>query len=261
MASLRVAIVGLGGTGSIVAQELAHLGVQRFLLVDPDRLEAPNLNRVVGSRNVDVGRPKVDVARDLIHAINPDAAVEALAASILGTATAQQLSDVDFLFSCTDSHGSRSVLNQVSYQYLVPGIDVGVAIVVRDGRVTHIAGRARMLCPGLGCLVCENILDAEEVRRDFMSEDERKRDQYIVGGAEPQPAVISLNGTVSSLAVTMFVAAVAGIPAGARFVNYNAVLGTVRSVHIEPTPKCVICSPSGAFARGASWNLSTRDDW
>jgi len=82
-----------------------------------------------------------------------------------------------------------------------------------------------------------------------------------VGGGEPQPSVISLNSTVSSLGVTMFLNSVAGIPGTARFLNYNALTGTTRPVEITPHPKCVVCSPAGAFARGQSWELSTRDDW
>src|SRR5262249_10800834 len=50
LASMTVAIIGLGGTGSVTAQQLAHLGVRRFVLIDPDRIEASNLNRVVGAR-------------------------------------------------------------------------------------------------------------------------------------------------------------------------------------------------------------------
>jgi molybdopterin/thiamine biosynthesis adenylyltransferase len=261
ISATRVAIIGLGGTGSVVAQQLAHLGVQRFLLIDPDHLEETNLNRVVGSQKSDVGRPKVEIAADLIRSVNPMASVATRTKTILGTQTARELSAVDFLFCCTDSHGSRSVLNQISYQYLIPGVDVGVVIAAPKGQVTHVAGRTRMLCPGIACLVCENILDAEEVRREFLSDEERKRDPYIVDGGEPQPAVISLNSTVSALGVTMFLNAVAGIPGTARFLNYNALTGTTRSVMITPHPKCVVCSPQGALARGQAWALPTRNDW
>ena len=71
--SLTVAIVGLGGTGSIAAEQLAHLGVRKFILVDPDRIEMTNLNRVVGARVSDVGRFKTDVAADMIARITSDA--------------------------------------------------------------------------------------------------------------------------------------------------------------------------------------------
>jgi molybdopterin-synthase adenylyltransferase len=67
LSSLTVAIVGTGGTGSIIAQQLAHLGVNKFYLVDPDFLEESNLNRVVGTTHLDVGKPKVDITKRLLR--------------------------------------------------------------------------------------------------------------------------------------------------------------------------------------------------
>ena len=59
---LRVAIVGLGGTGSLIAQQLVHLGVRDFILVDPDVIESTNLNRVANAFQDDIGQPKVKIA-------------------------------------------------------------------------------------------------------------------------------------------------------------------------------------------------------
>src|SRR5206468_1741580 len=70
---MRVGIVGLGGTGSIVLEQLAHLGVRRFLLMDPDFVERTNLNRLVGSTESDVGKSKVEVATAYAKRINSSA--------------------------------------------------------------------------------------------------------------------------------------------------------------------------------------------
>ena len=58
LGQITVGIVGLGGIGSIVALELAHLGVKQFILVDDDAVETTNLNRLVGATTKDVGKPK-----------------------------------------------------------------------------------------------------------------------------------------------------------------------------------------------------------
>lgn len=81
--ALRVGFVGLGGTGSVAAQQLAHLGVRRFLLLDPDALDDTSLNRVVGATPRDVGGAKVLVAKRTIRRIAPDAAVEAICGDVL----------------------------------------------------------------------------------------------------------------------------------------------------------------------------------
>jgi hypothetical protein len=258
--SLRVGIVGLGGTGSIVLQALAHLGVNDFLLLDPDQVEASNLNRLVGASPSDVGRPKVQVAQDLARRINPTAQIDARRESVLLERVALGLTNTDFVFCCTDSHGSRAVLNQLAYQYLIPSIDMGVVIATAERRITHVAGRTQLLAPGAACMVCGDLLDPEQVRRDLLTEFERKADPYILGDEEPAPSVISLNSTVASLAVTMFLDVAVGVPGKARLLNYNALTGVCRPAVCEPHPRCVVCSPSGAFARAGEWQLPARQD-
>lgn len=260
VASVRVGIVGLGGTGSVVAQQLAHLGVRDFVLIDPDLLEETNLNRVVGAQQTDVARPKVEVAADMIRRIRPSAQTTALQASVLHNVIAKTLCDSDVFFCCTDSHGSRAVLTQLAYQYFVPCFDIGVRIDATSGSVSHITGRVQMLSPGLACLACAELLDPEMVRQDLMSESERRADPYIVGHTEVQPAVISINSVVASLAVTMFLGAVAGIPTRARHQIYRAEQGVVRSIENEPSPKCVVCSESGTLGAGDTWVLPGRVD-
>jgi molybdopterin/thiamine biosynthesis adenylyltransferase len=258
LAQLHVAIVGLGGTGSIVAQQLAHLGVGSFLLVDPDTVEETNLNRVVGARPADVGRPKVDVARDMIIGIHPRAKVEALKADARDRCIARRMLDADVFLVCTDSQGSRAVLTQIAYQYLVPGFDVGVVIHADANGVTHVSGRVQMLAPGLPCLLCSEVLDSEAVRRDLLTDDTRAADPYIVGVPTPQPAVVSINGAASSLAVTMLLSAITGIPYAARNQRLRLELGVVSRIEVAPRADCPVCSPGGALARGDSWPLPGR---
>lgn len=255
---LRVAVVGLGGMGSIIAEELAHLGVGHLVLLDPDFVEASNLNRVVGSDRSSVGLSKVDVAASMIRRIRGGDSATPLRGSALVRDEALSLLSVDFIFCCTDSHGSRAVLNQLAYQYLIPIIDTGVRIDARHGKVTSVVGRTQMLAPGLPCLTCQRLLDAEEVRRDLLADAERARDPYIVGSAEPQPSVVSLNGTIASLAVTMFLASVTGLPFSARHQIYLADRGVVRAAESAPQPNCVVCSAKGALARGDEWPLPWR---
>jgi molybdopterin/thiamine biosynthesis adenylyltransferase/proteasome lid subunit RPN8/RPN11 len=257
---LRIAVVGLGGTGSLVAQQLVHLGVRDFILVDPDVIESTNLNRVYNASRDDVGKSKVSIAARYISAVRKDAKAVCIEGDIVELRVAKELLNADFIFGCTDSHGSRAVLQQISYQYMIPCIDMGTTITTAQGRVEHIFGRVQLLTPGQSCFTCSHLLDHNEVRQDMMNAFERKSDPYILGAREPAPAVISLNGTVVSLGVTMLLSIVTGIPADGRHILYNAVKGSLRSVRAEPDPKCHICSRVGAFARGDSWPLFARQD-
>lgn len=258
--SLTVAIVGLGGTGSIAAEQLAYLGVRKFILIDRDRIELTNLNRVVGASASDVGRFKTDVAADMIARIAPDHVSLQLVGDVTRTKVARELRSADFIFSCTDSHGSRAVIQQIAYQYLIPCIDVGSVISASGGHIAGIHGRVQALAPGLPCFTCCELLDAEEVRQDMMNAEERRLDAYIPGALEPAPAVISINGTVTSIAITMFLAMTVGIPSDGRHILYNARTPSLRTVWFNRNPNCYICSSRGVLARGDAQRLFTRDD-
>jgi len=260
ISKIRVAIVGLGGTGSVVAQELAHLGVSDFTLIDPDCVDESNLNRLIGAEQVQIGLPKVDVVAGSIARINSRATVTTHMGNILFLRSAKLLLGADFIFCCTDSQASRATINQIAYQYYIPTIDIGVSIVTHGTNITRITGRSQLLSPGVACLTCQEVLNSTIIRFEFMTPEQRATDPYFIGGGETQPAVISLNSTMSSLAVTLFLAVVAGFPSRSRHLLYDAVQGRVRTAVASKNVSCVVCSKYGALGRADSWPLPVHDD-
>ena len=256
----RVAVVGAGGTGSIIAHQLAHLGVGQLLLIDHDIVDTTNLNRLMGATPAEVGRPKVAVASRAVSAINPGVRVEPVVGDVVDEDIAAKLLDVDFIFGCTDSMASRAVINQLAYQYLIPVIDMGVAIHVRAGNIASVTGRVQMLSPGLGCLVCADGIDGQQVRWELMSPAQRRADPYFENASVPQPAVMPLNGVVTSAAVAMFLSAVTGYPGEARLLHYDGLRGSMRPQLLTPRHCCIVCSSEGALARGDAWTLPVRKE-
>lgn len=253
---MRAAIVGLGGTGSVVAQQLAYLGLGDFVLIDPDRVEETNLNRVVGANAGSVGRTKVDVAAEMIIGVRPQARVSRHETSVISEQGRRLLCSVDCIFVCTDSHVSRAFISEFAYQYLVPAFDVGVSINACGGAVQAVTGRTQMLAPGLPCLLCSNALDARVIREELMTPEQRAADPYFNEGGVKQPAVISINSTMVSLAVTMFLAAFAGIPSRARWQSYDALGGGVRVLATKTDLDCSICGEEGVVGAGDSRRLT-----
>jgi hypothetical protein len=138
---------------------------------------------------------------------------------------------------------------------------MGVSISIKNGVVSHITGRVQMLTPSLGCLVCGNVLDGNAIRREMMNEEQIKADPYFNSNiGEPQPAVISLNGTISSLAVTMFLSSVTKIPGAARLQYYDGIKGVVRSATETKTVSCIVCSKNGALGLGSHLALPTKSN-
>src|SRR5438552_2334935 len=103
LAPCCVGLVRLGGGGSHIAQQLAHVGVGDFIVIDPDMVEDTNLNRLVGASAADVSRgtAKVDVTERLILGVNPNARVCKVRDRWQGRA--ELLRDCAAIFGCVDS--------------------------------------------------------------------------------------------------------------------------------------------------------------
>jgi molybdopterin-synthase adenylyltransferase len=243
-----VGIVGLGGLGSVVAQQLAYLGVRSLLLVDDDNVEPSNLNRLVGATQENVGQPKAKVAARYIRSINSGADVTALQVNVRSVGALSRLSQCEVLFGCVDTDSARLILNELANAYLIPYIDCGVGIEVDAGKIKDAGGRVIVWVPGRPCLLCAKEIDtriaAEELestpQRDF-----RKQYGYVSGASIPEPAVISLNGLVASVAVTEFLALTTGVRDSRHYTFYDMLEQRVvpRVVHVDNG--CVACCLTG----------------
>lgn len=202
---LRVAIVGCGGTGSAVAEQLVRLGVRHLLVFDPDDLSDSNLTRVYGSRPSDVGRPKVDVLANHLQAIASGVDVVRLHSKITMLPAARALMDADVVFGCTDDNAGRLVLSRLATYMATPVIDCGV-ILTSDGadQLDGIHGRVTVLYPGAACLVCRDRVDMKRAASETMlpAEHARRLDEgYAPALAGVEPAVVSFTTAVAAQAV------------------------------------------------------------
>lgn len=206
LGDLTVAVIGCGGTGSSVIEQLARLGVRRFLLIDPDKLSLSNVTRVYGSTPEMVGTRKVDVAADLIASISPDATVTCVDAMLTVEATARKLQAVDLVFGCTDDNAGRMVLSRIASYLLTPVIDCGVLLTSSDGgQLIGIDGRITILSPGSGCLVCRGRIDHARAASELLTPEERVRradEGYAVALPGIEPAVVTFTTAVASAAVS-----------------------------------------------------------
>jgi len=212
--SLKIGIVGLGGSGSHIAQQLAYLGARRLILVDPQAIEVTNLNRLVGATAKDIRKSKVAVASRLIKTISRGANVQAVHADLRKPAALDLLKSADVIFGCLDNDGARLILNELCLAYLIPYIDIGTEIYSKEGQIELVGGRMNLVLPNGPCLHCTGQIDLEEARISLSSEAEFRIAQergYIKGIEEPSPSVVSLNGIMASLAVTEFLNLVCGV--------------------------------------------------
>lgn len=202
---ITVAVVGCGGTGSIVAEQLARLGVRHQLLIDPDALSDSNLTRVYGSRPTDVGRPKVQVLAEHLRGIAPDSVVRTIQSKVTVERTARALLDADVVFGCTDDNAGRLVLSRFATYFLTPVIDCGVLLTSNAvGDIDGIHGRITVLHPGAACLVCRDRIDLARAAAEALTPEEhlvRAGEGYAPALAGIEPAVVAYTSMVGAQAV------------------------------------------------------------
>jgi molybdopterin-synthase adenylyltransferase len=189
-----VAVIGLGGGGSHIAQQLAYLGVGNFVLVDPDHVEDTNLNRLVGATKKDAAKatPKTAVSRRLIRRINPHAQV--LQAPKEWQEEGRLVAGCDVVFGCVDTYSAREEIERACRRFMIPFIDIGMDVTqLPDGYL--ISGQMILSMPNDLCMRCLGFLNEELLAQEAA--------RYGAAGGRPQ--VIWPNGTLASAAVGTFV--------------------------------------------------------
>ena len=213
--SLRVAVIGCSGTGSILIEQLARLGVGAFVLVDPDVIEMKNLNRISSTTLEDANRrtPKVMVAKRMIGALGRGQSVLPLQMNLDSIEAVHRVAECDVVFGCVDTAEGRNLANRIAAYYLMPYIDVGVRLVADgQGSVETVAGAVNYCKPGGSTLLERGAITSEQVRAEEVRRTnpdryrELRRQKYILGIEEERPAVISVNAFFAALAVNEFLA-------------------------------------------------------
>ena len=164
---LRVGIVGLGSVGCIVAEALARIGVSHVTLIDPDKVEKHNLDRLLYGTTRNIGELKVDVAAQAMqhHATAEAIQISKFPMSIHNKVAYRAALDCDIIFSCVDRPVPRDVLNYVSQAHLIPVIDGGVEVEtdIKSEKFFSAHWRAHIVTPYHQCLRCSKQYNSSSV--------------------------------------------------------------------------------------------------
>jgi molybdopterin/thiamine biosynthesis adenylyltransferase len=261
--SLRVGVVGCGGTGSPTAILLARLGVGQLVLFDDDIVESTNLNRLHGARQADADamRPKVEVLAREITEMGLGVRVVPVRRWVGDPLCRDALKSCDVIFGCTDDNEGRLLLNRLAYFYLIPVIDMGLAIEPQPlgGGVRELSGRCTVLAPGGACLLCRKIVDPalareEELRRRDPHEYERqKREAYVRGGGNPAPAVVTFTTATASMAIDELLQALSNFRGGDGWAWQRVRRFDLMKDRLPGAPQnddCSICADSTYWGLG-----------
>jgi adenylyltransferase/sulfurtransferase len=215
----RVLVVGCGGLGSPVVQYLAAAGVGHLTLVDDDGVERSNLQRQVVHADADVGRPKVESARDYVERLNPDVSVAARETRVERGNAAALVADHDVVVDASDNFPTRYLLNDAARL-------AGVALA--HGAIYRFEGQATTLVPDGPCYRCL-FPEAPEP------------------GSIPDCATTGvlgvLPGTVGALQATEAAKLLLGLgdPLVGRLLFYDAADATFETATYRARPDCPVC--------------------
>ena len=214
-----VLIVGAGGLGSPVAVYLTLAGVGTVGIVDFDTVDISNLQRQILHQQGDVGRPKVESARETLHNYNADVNVVVHEAPLTSENAMEIISRYDVIVNGADNFPARYLVNDAAYLCGKPLV---------DGSILLFDGQASVFIPGQGCYRC-------------------------LFPAPPPPGAVpscaeagvlgALPGMVGSIQAVETIKLIigAGEPLAGRLLIIDALSMDFRSVKLRRNSQCPLC--------------------
>ncbi len=217
----RVAVVGLGGLGSPLALYLAAAGAGTLRLIEFDRVDASNLQRQLLYATADVGRPKLEAARERLHGVNPDVRLEGAEQRLSAANAEELLGGADVVCDGSDNFATRYLVNDACVKLGLPSV---------YGSILRFEGQVSVFWGARGpCYRC------------------------LFPQAPPPGTVPScgeagvlgvLPGVIGALQATEALKLLLGIgePLLGRLLLYDALRGRFRELALRKNPGCPICS-------------------
>jgi molybdopterin/thiamine biosynthesis adenylyltransferase len=257
LSAARISIVGVGGLGAGLAVGLTQLGATRFTLIDPDRADAHNLNRVTGMGSIDakLRLKKVEIVARAMLRINPKVRCRLIDESVLQERVWSHLIHSDLIITSTDNHASRMLLNVISQVYLIPQVSIGTLIETKEQQIDGGYGHVIVMLPGHNrrCLLCSKIVNPVEAYYENASPQHRAeaaKRGYITNVDIPAPSVVHLNGVLLNLGLIEIHNLFCGFKEPSRYLLYDLLEQEILHV-VEDETQCGVCSPGGGyFGRG-----------
>ena len=215
----KVLIVGAGGLGSPVALYLALAGIGTIGLVDFDVVDLSNLQRQILHQNDDVGRPKVQSARETLNSYNPDVNVITHEMPLTSQNALEIVSQYDIVVNGADNFPARYLVNDACVFLKKPLV---------DGSILLFEGQATVYLPGKGCYRCLF---------------PKPPPPGLVPSCADAGVLGALCGLVGSIQATETLKLIlgAGESLNGRLLVIDALTMEIRQLRIRRDPDCVVC--------------------
>jgi molybdopterin/thiamine biosynthesis adenylyltransferase len=268
----KVAVVGLGGLGSVVLQAVMELGIGDLgdlVLVDHDVVEASNLSRIPYATLHDIGNAKTAVARRYVQGARPYRKVTTIDKPCETAEAQQEIASADLILGCVDSQVARACLNHLAASFLVPLLDLGAGVIIdrfAGERVVLSSGQARLFIPGkTPCLLCNMGIRQEGFDRELARLKTNAEEKELLARAgylqdflaedAPQPSVYNLNASVGAAGVTLLLRYLLGGGVDYHALHFNMEAMAFEKILSRSREQCPVCGLDGLLGTGDFFDL------
>lgn len=219
-----IGVAGLGGGGSHLVQQFAHVGFGGHTMVDPQTIDETNTNRLVGGTLADVTavRAKVAIAERAVRGLLPRARIFAIQNS--WHAATDALKRCDIIVGAVDTFREREQLERFCRRHLIPYLDIGMDVHAIGNAGFLISGQVILSTPGAPCLRCCG----------FITDERLKIEAKKYGAAGGRPQVVWPNGVLASTAVGLAVQVLTPWYTGAPAFTYLEYDGNRGTMTVSP---------------------------
>lgn len=254
MARLRIGVVGTGSVGAVVVESLARMGVENLLLVDGDRVEAHNLDRLLHAGRDDVDSYKAEIAAQSARRAATAERFQAtpICGDLQNESAYRAALDCDLLFSCVDRPLPKDLLNHIAYAHCIPVIFGGIFIGNKEnGRLAQANWSASVIGPGYRCLRCDGQYTTSDVVRERDGTLDEPEYLKASGDAETAPRnqnVFPLSahlGSAMVLEMVRFLIAEDWWPAKSGKIAHSFVAGGQERSRSACRPHCMVRQRTG----------------
>jgi molybdopterin/thiamine biosynthesis adenylyltransferase len=258
LARLSAGVVGVGGTGSAVFEQLVRDGVRDIIVIDDDAVTITNVTRIHESSARDIGSAKADVMRAAAERIGLGADVRAINGRVTDPEIRHHLRHLDVIFGCTDDEKGRLVLSKLALTHLIPVFDMAFAVDLgEDGSMRSLDGRVTYLLPGQACLLCRGRITPEGLAAEDLEPEERRRragEGYVPGLGENDPSVGTFTSLIGCFAVNELLDRMFGYSEGSSTFRSSELVVRLADRHLSYTSRPAVpphwCADIDWYGRG-----------
>lgn len=219
----KILIIGMGGLGAPAGIYLAAAGIGHLTLVDFDTVDLSNLQRQIVHFSEDIGRPKVESARDTLLDLNPEITITAVNKKLSESEMSQKIANSDLVLDCSDNFTTRFMVNRLCVEQKRPLV---------SGAAIRMEGQISVYRPDLENDPCYQCL--------YKGGDELDETCTQTGVLAPLVGIIGSMQALEAMKIIMDI----GQSLNGKLMLLDALTMEWRTMKLPRDPECPVCGTS-----------------